>query len=96
MESPLFGLRVIEIAGLAPVPFAGLIFADFGADVIVVDSIRDPVLPSPNFRRGKRSVKLNLKSVLGLNAFKTLCGNADILLDPFRPGVRFLPPPKKK
>ncbi|GLB40177.1 putative coA-transferase family III [Lyophyllum shimeji] len=81
----LSGLRVVEFAGLAPGPFAGLILADNGASVIRVDkpgSVSTDVLC-----RGKRSVAINPKIPSGREALKKLISSADILIDPFRPGV---------
>ncbi|KIY72392.1 CoA-transferase family III [Cylindrobasidium torrendii FP15055 ss-10] len=81
----LAGLKVIELAGLAPGPFAGLILADNGADVVRVDRCvptSDDILS-----RGKRSVALDLKSKHGRALLKRLICAADVLIDPFRPGV---------
>ncbi|KAG7451105.1 CoA-transferase family III [Guyanagaster necrorhizus] len=81
----LSGLRVIEFAGLAPAPFAGLVLADNGADVIRIDkcsSVSNDVLC-----RGKRSLAVNLKTASGRNVAKNLIASADVLIDPFRPGV---------
>lgn len=83
---PLAGLRVLEIAGLAPVPFAGMMLADFGADVIRVDRKRPA--PTPDvLARGKRSVALDFKSPLGKEAFCRMADKSDVLIEPFRPGV---------
>nr|XP_054756603.1 alpha-methylacyl-CoA racemase-like [Lytechinus pictus] len=80
----LAGLKVIEIAGLAPVPHAGLILADFGARVIRVDRLAQM---SDKLSRGKLSVALNLKSPKGVEAFKRVSSDADVLIEPFRPGT---------
>ncbi|KAG1149358.1 hypothetical protein G6F37_003118 [Rhizopus arrhizus] len=85
MVQPLKGLVVLEMAGLAPAPFAGMILSDFGANVIRIDrmsSISTDVLV-----RNKRSIALNLKDSKAKQVFIKLCEKADILLDPFRPGV---------
>ncbi|KAK0223180.1 CoA-transferase family III domain-containing protein [Armillaria fumosa] len=81
----LSGLRVIEFAGLAPAPFAGLVLADNGADVIRIDKCS----PSSNdiLCRGKRSLAVNLKVGSGRDIVKDLITSADVLIDPFRPGV---------
>ena len=88
---PLAGIRVIEMAGLAPAPYAGMILADFGADVVRVD--RSPTSgsrPDPTrdyLARGKRSIGINMKDPRGVDALLAMVDGADVLLEPFRPGV---------
>ncbi|RIA99621.1 CoA-transferase family III domain-containing protein [Glomus cerebriforme] len=84
---PLEGIKVIEIAGLAPAPFAGMVLADFGASVIRIDkSIH--TFNMDVLSRNKRSISINLKSPIGTSILKRLiCCNTDILIEPFRPGV---------
>ncbi|KAI8872858.1 CoA-transferase family III [Ramicandelaber brevisporus] len=85
---PLTGIRVVEFGGLAPVPFAGAILADFGADVIRIDrALSGPVLSQDILARGKRSIALDLKQQTGIDIAKRLISTADVLLDPFRPGI---------
>jgi alpha-methylacyl-CoA racemase len=87
---PLDGTRVIELAGLAPVPYCGMLLADFGADVVRVDRIRPGFLPSrPDdpMGRGKRSIRADIKTPGGAEVVRRLALRADVLLDPFRPGV---------
>jgi alpha-methylacyl-CoA racemase len=87
---PLDGTRVIELAGLAPVPYCGMLLADFGADVVRVDRIRPGFLPSrPDdpMGRGKRSIRADIKTPGGAEVVRRLSLRADVLLDPFRPGV---------
>ena len=90
-QSALSGIKVLEIAGLAPAPFAGMILADFGADVIRIDRVNpsdgSPIESADCLARGKRSLALNLKSKPGKNVFMKLVSNADVLIEPFRPGV---------
>lgn len=81
----LKGIKVIEMAGLAPAPFCGMILSDFGADVIRVDKANAPPLDRQG--RGKRSIALNLKSPEGIAVVHRLCAKADVLIEPFRPGV---------
>lgn len=81
----LKGLKVIEIAGLAPAPFCGLMLSDFGANVIRVD--RPDPSPLDSMTRGKRNVIFDLKKDAGKGIFKRLCADADVLIEPFRPGV---------
>ncbi|MHB8068423.1 MAG: CoA transferase [Desulfobaccales bacterium] len=65
---PLDGIKVIEMAGLAPAPYCGMLLADFGADVVVVDRLSKgapeiPIIMEKNpFDRGKRSIRVNLKN----------------------------------
>jgi alpha-methylacyl-CoA racemase len=81
----LTGIRVIEMAGLAPAPFCGLILADFGADVVRVDRVGAPSFDQ--LARGKRSIGANLKSPDAVATVLRLVEGADVLLEPFRPGV---------
>ncbi|KAG0774948.1 hypothetical protein G6F62_011643 [Rhizopus arrhizus] len=85
MVQPLKGLVVLEMAGLAPAPFAGMILSDFGANVIRID--RTSSISTDVLVRNKRSIALNLKDSKAKQVFIKLCEKADILLDPFRPGV---------
>ena len=81
----LEGIRVIEMAGLAPAPYCGLILADFGADVVRVDRIGAGAIDQ--LARGKRSIGVNLKSPEGVDTVLRLVEKADVLLEPYRPGV---------
>lgn len=83
---PLTGLKVLELAGLAPGPFAGVLLADAGADVIRVDRPADNIVPD-QLARHKSSVVVNLKDPHGLALVQELARHADVLIDPFRPGV---------
>lgn len=89
MPGILDGIRVVEISGLAPAPFCGVLLADFGADVVIVDRVDrngEPIQPLDTLRRGKRSIAINLKAKEGKAIFLDLVGGADVLLEPFRPG----------
>ncbi|XP_038589236.1 alpha-methylacyl-CoA racemase [Micropterus salmoides] len=82
----LAGVRVIELAGLAPAPFCGMILADFGAKVIRVD--RTKVAMSLDTQgRGKQSVAINLKTSEGVAVLRKLCVQSDVVLEPYRKGV---------
>jgi alpha-methylacyl-CoA racemase len=88
---PLSGVRVIEIASLAPAPFGCMILADLGADVLRVDRAeqcgqqkRAPIDP---LGRGRRSIGLNLKDQAGVDLLLSLTEGADVLVEGFRPGV---------
>ena len=90
---PLDGIKVIEMAGLAPSPYCGMLLADFGADVVIVDRLLKGAPEIPNimgknpFNRGKRSMRVNLKSEQGIDIVKRMIGNSDVLVEPYRPGV---------
>ncbi|XP_072310843.1 alpha-methylacyl-CoA racemase isoform X1 [Eucyclogobius newberryi] len=82
----LTGVRVIELAGLAPAPFCGMILADFGASVIRVDRTK-AAMAIDTQGRGKRSLAINLKSAAGVSLLKKLCLQSDVVLEPYRKGV---------
>ncbi len=89
---PLSGIKVIEIKGIGPGPFAGMLLADLGAEVIVVERSRQPSgISFPSSVdincRGKRSIALNLKTKQGLETLLSLVKTADMLIEGFRPGV---------
>ncbi len=91
-KGPLAGVRVLELAGLAPGPFAGMMLADHGAEVLRVDRVpavtRAGDRPVANvLDRGKRTIGLDLKSPRGVEAFKRLAAEADVVIEVFRPGV---------
>ncbi len=85
---PLQGLKVIEIEGLGPAPFCGMMLADMGAEVISIGRASSPATRADRIsERGKRSVALNLKHPEGVRALLALCEGADVLIEGFRPGV---------
>src|SRR5690349_22498336 len=96
---PLRGVRVIEFCQIAAGPFAGLLLADMGADVIKVESPDGDGMRnwpphtggySENFaslNRGKRSVVLDLKQPAAAESARRLCLSAAVVLENFRPGV---------
>ncbi len=88
---PLDGVRVIEIASLAPAPFGCMILSDLGADVLRVDRTEscgpDAVAPDAPLSRGRRSVGINLKDPEGVELLLRLVETADVLVEGFRPGV---------
>mmetsp|Transcript_30549 Transcript_30549/g.48930 ORF Transcript_30549/g.48930 Transcript_30549/m.48930 type:complete len:87 (-) Transcript_30549:1603-1863(-) len=82
---PLAGIKVLEIAGLAPAPFAGLVLADFGADVVRIDRCnKDGTvgMSIDTLSRGKRSIALNLKEQDGKQTLKRLASKADVIIEP--------------
>jgi alpha-methylacyl-CoA racemase len=92
-SGPLSGIRIIEIAGIGPGPFAGFMLADLGADIIKIDrsqNVRggDPASPpADTLQRGRRSIGVDLKSPEGVEVVLQLAEKADGLFEPFRPGV---------
>jgi alpha-methylacyl-CoA racemase len=90
---PLAGVRVLELEAIGPVPFCGMMLADMGADVLLVDRPAAPGLGLDLDRehdlmlRGRRSVTLDLKSAGGVAALLELAARADALIEGFRPGV---------
>ena len=91
MSGPLSGLRVIELAGLGPAPFCGMILADLGAQVTRVDRMRRPDADGGQDKdflgRGRRSIMVDLKHPEGPGVVRELAASADVLLEGFRPGV---------
>jgi len=83
----LQGVRVVELAGLAPGPFGCMILADLGADVVRVDRPGGPLLPDGPLDRGRRTVTLDLKSEAGRAELLRLVVRADVLVEGYRPGV---------
>jgi crotonobetainyl-CoA:carnitine CoA-transferase CaiB-like acyl-CoA transferase len=88
---PLDGVRVIEIASLAPAPFGCMILADLGADVLRVERPENcgPAAAAPvdPLCRSRRSIGLNLKDPAGIRVLLRLAEDADVLVEGFRPGV---------
>jgi alpha-methylacyl-CoA racemase len=90
---PLAGVRIIEIAGIGPGPFAAMLLADMGAEVIRVErtqSVRGPAPESAHWDvllRGRRNVAIDLKHERGVETLLRLVEHADALIEGFRPGV---------
>ena len=92
MSGPLAGLRVVEVAGIGPGPFAGMLLADAGADVVRVDRVDDgPRVagtgPLDVVGRGRRSIAVDLKRPEGVEVVLRLAEWAEVLFEGFRPGV---------
>ena len=88
---PLSGVRVVEIASLAPAPFGCMVLSDLGADVLRVDRPEvcgpDAEAPADPLVRGRRSIGVNLKDPDGVRLLLRLAEQADVLVEGFRPGV---------
>jgi alpha-methylacyl-CoA racemase len=86
---PLRGLRVIEMAALGPTPFAAMVMADMGAEVVRIDrpDAARSAAPPPNMGRGRRSVALDLKRPEATETLLEMIDEADVLVEGFRPGV---------
>ena len=91
-QGPLAGLRILEISGIGPGPFCGMLLADLGADVVVVQRLH----PDPDasdlreraiFNRGKRSIAVDLKTPEGAETVLGLVEQCDALIEGMRPGV---------
>src|SRR5512145_2105904 len=99
-EGPLLGIRILDLTRLYPGPLATMMLGDMGADVIKIEDISSPDYmrfyppyigdQSAGFlavNRSKRSLALNLKTKPGQDIFRKLASRADIVIEPFRPGV---------
>ena len=85
---PLAGIRIVEFAGIGPGPFAAMLLADMGADVIRIDRPgAAPVEAIDIVDRGRRTVVLDLKTAAGREGALALLAEADALIEGFRPGV---------
>ena len=93
MSGPLTGVKVLEIAGIGPGPFCGMLLGDMGADVLRVDRLQAsdlglPVAPKYDvMSRGRRSIALDLKRPESIQTVLALAAKADALIEGFRPGV---------
>ncbi|MFQ5381128.1 MAG: CaiB/BaiF CoA transferase family protein [Dehalococcoidia bacterium] len=103
MTFALDGLKVLDLSRLAPGPYCSMLLADFGADVLLIEAapgVSSKLAEAPRegeaaqrgaaynaLRRGKRSISLNLKDPAGLEVFRKLAREADVVLEGFRPGV---------
>lgn len=91
MAGPLAGLTVVELAGLAPAPFAGTLLADLGADVVRVDRARPGAdvlgVPDDPLMRGRRTIGVDTKTTEGVEVVLRLAERADVFIEGFRPGV---------
>ena len=91
MPGPLAGLKVVEMAGLGPAPFCGMLLADMGAEVLCI-ARPGPAAPLQDgrfdvFARGKQSLAADLRDPTALSAVLDVVAQADALIEGFRPGV---------
>jgi alpha-methylacyl-CoA racemase len=90
---PLAGYKIIELAGIGPGPFAAMMLADLGAEVVRVDRNQNAGLgdqdtpPADLLNRGRRSIAVDLKHPEGIETVLALVDQADALIEGFRPGV---------
>jgi alpha-methylacyl-CoA racemase len=87
---PLAGIRVLEVGGIGPNPFAGMLLADMGADVLRLDRAGSPLGPERGVDptlRSRQTLCVDLKSEAGRRAVLTLAARSDALIEGFRPGV---------
>ena len=85
---PLKGIKVIEFSALGPGPFCGMILADLGAEVIVIDRYESAgqLIKSDVASRGKKSITMNLKKKESLNLIKDIVKDSDVVIEGLRPG----------
>jgi alpha-methylacyl-CoA racemase len=87
LPGPLAGLTIVEMAGLGPGPFAAMMLADHGAEVIRVERPGNLAVPKDPLTRSRRSLSLNLKTEEGAAIVRRLAARADGLIEGYRPGV---------
>ncbi len=86
---PLAGIRVVELGGIGPTPFAGMMLAELGADVVRVDrpGESNPLALAGGLRRSRPSIAVDLKHEAGRRVVQRLVDDADVLVEGYRPGV---------
>ena len=90
MSGPLEGLKVLELAGIGPGPYACMLLADLGADVLRLERGDPDASPETSWdvlNRSRPSVAVDLKNDAGRSLVLELCEQADVLIEGFRPGV---------
>src|SRR5687768_6454975 len=93
MTGPLTGFKIVELAGIGPAPFAAMMLADMGAEMVRVEranAVRDAAPETPHrdlLRRNRRNVAVDLKHPDGVAVVLDLVAEADALIEGFRPGV---------
>src|SRR5437773_10290548 len=90
---PLAGVKIVELAGIGPGPFAGMLLSDMGADIVRIDraqQVNPAALDKPNLEplyRGRRSIGVDLKHPEGAELVRRLADRADAPFEGCRPGV---------
>src|SRR5438270_11075195 len=90
---PLSGVRIVELAGIGPGPFSGMLLSDMGADIVRIDraqQLNTAVFDKPNLEpmyRGRRSIGVDLKNPEGVELVLRLVEVADALIEGYRQGV---------
>ena len=87
MAGPLSGLKIVEMAGLGPGPFAAMMMADHGAEVIRVERAGMIGIPNDPLLRSRKSISLDLKQESAREVVRRLAASADGLIEGYRPGV---------
>lgn len=89
-HGPLDGIRILELAGIGPAPFAATLLAELGADVVRIDrpgGAGPKVSASDSLNRSRQNLVLDMKHEAAAETFLRLVETADVIIDPFRPGV---------
>ncbi len=84
---PLTGVKIIELAGIGPGPFCGMLLSDMGAEVIRVDRTGGKLHGQDVLTRGRKSIAVDIKSEAGKEVILKVCESSDALFEGFRPGV---------
>ena len=87
MAGPLSGLRIVEFGGIGPGPFAGMLLADHGSEVIRLDRPGGANEMQARMLRSRKLVEVDLKSAAGINSVHKLLSSADGAIEGFRPGT---------
>ena len=92
MAGPLSGIKIIELAGIGPSPYACMLLADAGADILRLERTSGGIIPEglPNWdllNRSRRSVGIDLKNPEAVSLVLELVAEADVVIEGFRPGV---------
>jgi len=87
MPGPLAGIRILEMEGLGPTPFCGMMLADHGAEVIRVERDGGFKLPGDPLARSRRTIRVDLKQAEGIFLVRDLARTCDALIEGYRPGV---------
>jgi alpha-methylacyl-CoA racemase len=87
MPGPLAGVRILEMAGLGPAPFCGMMLADHGAEVIRVEREGGWKLRGDPMLRSRRYIQVDLKQADGIALVRDLARSCDGLIEGYRPGV---------